>query len=216
MSKITPTSTPLGLAAPVLDEVTLKQLPSFLPPDARQALQTPSSDPILAAVSVGQLLRTGELRGPSRARLQTWLRDRNEAFGTLIAQQGEQLIDGAIGELAAVASSPQARALTDDQREVTEAEATEAEAPRGWLRGCLLQRDQAESLLVVLGKIALESPVEEVSDLAGIPNASTKFASLDRPVRVAPHGVSVHSFSRVLLSTHVEDLMSSPLHVCPT
>jgi len=166
MSKITPTSTPLGLAAPVLDEVTLKQLPSFLPSDARQALQTPSSDPILAAVSVGQLLRAGELRGPSRARLQTWLRDRNEAFVTLIAQQGEQLIEGAIGELAAVASSPQARALTDDQREVTEAEAPDAEEPRGWLRGCILQRDQAESLLVVLGKIALESPVEEVSELA--------------------------------------------------
>lgn len=168
MSKVTPLPYPLGPTSAVLDDLTLHRLPEYLSGEARQALRNPSDDLVLAAVSVGQLLRVGAVRGPARERLMVWLSALSgEAVGVL-GGVGEQLLAEAASALGSfLATSPEAREMLEEHAgfpEVEDEPATRPTQPRptssptGWLPDTVLARDRAESLLVLLGKVAMRGP----------------------------------------------------------
>ena len=169
MSKTTLSPTILGPALPVLDDPDLEGLPGYLSEAAKRSLKEPRQDLLLAAVSAGQLLRVGDLRRIARSSADRWILGLDQETLEVLGGTGEQLLSEASAALGAfLASTPEARDLVrsaspDVDPEPDETPPTEAVEPgglEGWLEVCLQRREQAESLLVVLGRAALNGKDE--------------------------------------------------------
>ena len=165
----------LGPSSAALDELTLRNLPSYLTPAARRALAT-TEDVLLAALSAGKLLRVGDVRGPARGRLEKWLADFSAETIDVLASSSEHFLSEAgasLGEF--LASSEDARDLCVDQTALPTVENEQQEeqptaasisSSPGWLTACMQARDQAESLIVVLGLMALRIQDDALADSA--------------------------------------------------
>lgn len=148
------------------------QLPAYLSAEAREALRQPPDNLPLAAVSAGQLLRAGSLRGPGRTHLQAWIAALSaghiDLLGEVAAQElatAARQLHGFVSQSAVAQQLIRAPELVVDEEPAAGHNVT-ALPPAGWLAECVTRRDRAESLLVVLGLVALHGHQPSVPELA--------------------------------------------------
>lgn len=150
-----------------------EHLPAYLTPAAREALSQPDGNPVLAAISAGQLLRAGALRGAVRSHLRAWLARLDAEQLDILGEVAEQHLAESARHLHLFAShSPDAQELLEAAELTVDGEAPDTTRPQpstlaaDWLKGCVLPRDRAESLAVALGVAALDSTDPAAQDLA--------------------------------------------------
>jgi hypothetical protein len=167
-----------GPALPVLDQMTLASLPAYLSEDERASLGAPRDALALAVMAAGRLLRSGDGRAGARRQIVRWLglfeRAAVQSLGATAEQRGVELV-AALRSFAG--------------RDEGEERAEPSPPGERWFPRAIEQRDDLESVLVVLGVLALEHPDPSISEEAALQErqACEAAEAVDRLVRLMAH-----------------------------
>jgi hypothetical protein len=196
-----------GPALPVLDQMTLASLPAYLSEDERASLGAPRDALALAVMAAGRLLRSGDGRAGARRQIVRWLglfeRAAVRVLGATAEQQGVELVaalrsfagrNEEAGDALRRATERLAAASADGRPApagAPEGEERAEPSPPGerWFPRAIEQRDDLESVLVVLGVLALEHPDPSISEEAALQErqACEAAEAVDRLVRLMAH-----------------------------
>jgi hypothetical protein len=164
----------LGPSFAVLDEPTRAALPAYVGPDERVSLGSPSRAFDLAALTAGRLLRVTDVRAAGRKQIERWLEAFDPEAIAVLGGYTEQLsIDGLRllyqvvsydGTAASLLGTPLGVGPPEVDSEPAPATGVTTDPPGpGWAGSVVTLRDDAESLLVLLGVLAMRHEREDLT-----------------------------------------------------